>query len=54
VQRLLDPPALPVELGEHAQRVGQHATGGRKARWCGGGDRRSVGAEEVAPRWPTS
>jgi hypothetical protein len=59
VQRLLDPPALPVEVGEHTESVGprveggQHDRGRGQARWCGEAEGRSVRVEEASP-WPTS
>jgi two-component system, cell cycle response regulator DivK len=48
VQRLLDPPALAVEVGEHIERVGLRVEGGQhdhtdgQARCCGGAEKRSV------------
>ena len=59
VQRLLDTPALPVEVGEHTESVGprveggQHDRGRGQARWCGEAEGRSVRVEEASP-WPTS
>jgi hypothetical protein len=59
VQRLLDPPALPVEVGEHMERLGrrvgggQHPCDGGQARCRGAIERRSVLVEEASP-WPTS
>jgi hypothetical protein len=32
VQRLLDPSALPVELGEHVERVSRRSEGGQPER----------------------
>jgi hypothetical protein len=60
VQRLLDPPALPVEVGEHMERVGlrveggQHDRGRGQARCRGANEERSVPVEEEASPWPTS
>ena len=59
VQRLLDTPALPVEVGEHMESVGPRVEGGQhdrgcgQARWCGEAEGRSVRVEEASP-WPTS
>jgi hypothetical protein len=46
VQRLLDPPALPVEVGEHVERVSRRSEGGQPersrglARCCGEAEER--------------
>src|SRR5436190_5794688 len=60
VQRLLDPAALAVEVGEHVESVGlrveggQHDRGRGQARCCGETEGRSVPVEEEASPWPTS
>jgi hypothetical protein len=61
VQRLLDPPTLLVEVGEHVQRVslcrggGQHDRGRGLARCSREAEGRSVPVEEEeASPWPTS
>jgi hypothetical protein len=60
VQGLFHPPALPVEVGEHLERVGlrveggQHDRGRGQARCCGETEERSVPVEEEASPWPTS
>ena len=53
VQRLLDPPALAVEVGEHVERVGLRVEGGQHAVAAGQTEGRSVPVEEASP-WPTS
>lgn len=46
VQRLLDPPTFPVELGEHVERVSRRIVGGQpersrgQARCCGAAEER--------------
>jgi hypothetical protein len=46
VQRLLNPPAFPVELGEHVERVSRRIVGGQpergrgQARCCGEAEER--------------
>ena len=60
VQSLLDPSALPVEVGEHLERVSRRSGGGHpdrrrgQARWCGGTEERSVPFNEEALAWLTS
>jgi len=60
VQSLLDPPALPVEVGEHMESVGLPVEGGQhgrscgQARCCGKAEERSVTVEQEASPWPTS
>jgi hypothetical protein len=60
VQRLLDPPALAVEVGEHVERVSLRVEGGQRDRGrgqapcCGETEGRSVPVEEEASPWPTS
>jgi hypothetical protein len=60
VQGILDPPALPVEVGEHVERVGlrveggQHDPGRGQARCRGEAEGRSVPVEEEASPWPMS
>jgi hypothetical protein len=58
VQRLLDPPALLIEVGEHVERLGpsgeRQARGGGRARCCGATEESSFLVEEEASPWPTS
>ena len=60
VQRLLNPTALSVEVGEHMERVGlrvgrgQHDRGRGLARCWGEAEERSVPVEEEASQCPTS
>lgn len=60
VQSLLDPPALPIEVGEHLERVSRCSRGGQpdrrrgQARYRREGKGRSVPGNEEASPWPMS